>query len=659
MTTLSRAALLGVQIFDARLLLVAFLFGFTAASAESASPHLLGAGKASGPAVSQEPVRGAAREPVWRAAENAVQGAGPASGEESTQQYVPRYSPYPGPGLDRGRSTDEPSSALTAETSAASQSAGATDKPQLTADMVYAVLVGEIAMQRDDPGAAFTHYLQAAQLSRAPVMAELAARAGLSLKDPQAALRATDLWTELAPDSSRARQIAAYAEIDAGDRPATLAALLDLIRLAPERGQGYMQAAQMLSRVEDPAERVEMMRELVAEDIDNADAQFALAMLAAGASDVKTAREHAERAAALRPGWNGPRVFLVRLLISEDRREEALSVLDGFLAIEPVNQELQLMLAQLRIDDKEYDAALALFDNIISRKPGQPDVLFTAAVLALEVEAVDKARAYLTQLRQTGERADDSAFLLGQVEELAGNSDLALDWYAKVGGENTSNARVRIAGIYAQRGEVEQAREILQQLRDQYPEGAATLYLIEGELLREQGLTQQAIDVYTDGLLAKPDDPDLLYGRAMLAVAMDRVDLLERDLRRILTADPDHVDALNALGYTLADRTERFDEAQSLIERALQLRPDEPAILDSMGWLLFRKGEAGRAEPYLRQALDAVFDAEIAAHLGEVLWVLDKKDEARQIWERALAEDPKHEYLLRTIGRHRITQSGS
>ncbi len=226
-------------------------------------------------------------------------------------------------------------------------------------------------------------------------------------------------------------------------------------------------------------------------------------------------------------------------------------------------------------------------------------------------------------------------------------------------GENATNARVRIAGIYAERGEVEQAREILQQLRDQYPEGAATLYLIEGELLREQDLTQQAVDVYTDGLLAKPDDPDLLYARAMLAVAMDRVDLLEQDLRRILTADPDHVDALNALGYTLADRTERFDEAQSLIERALQLRPDEPAILDSMGWLLFRKGDAQSAEPYLRQALEGVFDAEIAAHLGEVLWMLDKKDEARQIWNRALAEDPKHEYLLRTIGRHRITQTGS
>jgi tetratricopeptide (TPR) repeat protein len=525
--------------------------------------------------------------------------------------------------------------------------------------MVYAVLVGEVAMQRDDPRMAFTHYLHAARLTQDPSMAELAARAGLSLRDPQATVRATALWQSLQPDSPRARQIAAYAQIDLGDRAAALASLRDLIRLTSDAGQGYMQAAQMLTRVADPAERVAMMRDLVADDAEDAEAQYALAMLAAGASDVESARAHAEHAAALRPDWNEPRVFLVRLLVSEQRREEAMSVLNGFLAARPDDQELQLLLAQLYIDDNAYDAALALFEKILDRNPDQPDVLFTAAVLALEMEALDKARDYLMRLRQTGARADDAAFLLGQVEEQAGDSALALDWYEEVGGDNATNARVRIAGIHAERGEVEQAREIMQQLRDQYPDELPALYLIEGELLREQDLGQLALEAYNNGLSAHPDDPDLLYARAMLAVGMDRVDLLEQDLRRILISDPDHVDALNALGYTLADRTERLGEAERFIERALQLRPDEPAILDSMGWLLFRKGDAEAAEPYLRQALDAVFDAEIAAHLGEVLWALDKRDEARAIWDRALAEDPNDEYLLRTIGRHRITQSGS
>ena len=564
----------------------------------------------------------------------------PGTAETPAADAEPTFSPYPPPAPPDSNATAAAARAI-----------------ELTADMVYAVLVGEVAMQREDHRMAFTHYLHAARLSRDPAMAELAARAALSLGNPRAAVRATTLWTELDPDSSRARQIAAYAQIDAGDRAAALAELADLIQLASERGEGYMQAAQMLARVPDPAERLAMMQELVAEDVENAEAHYALAMLAAGAEDVEAAREHAERAAALRPGWNDPRVFLVRLLVSNERRDEAVAVLDNFLTAEPNDVELQLLRAQLYIDAEAYDEALALFDDLLARGSGQPDVLFTAAVLALELESADKARAYLTQLRATGARANDSAFLLGQTEELAGNKAAAMDWYAKVRGENATNARVRVAGILADRGEVPRAREILQQLRDQFPADVTTLYLIEGELLRERDLEQQAIDVYTDALSLAPDNPDLLYARAMLAVGMDRVDLLEQDLRRILTGDPDHVDALNALGYTLADRTERFDEARSLITRALQLRPDEPAILDSMGWVLYRMGNAKAAEPYLRQALEGVFDAEIAAHLGEVLWVLDKQDEAREVWERALAEDPKHEYLLRTIGRHRITQS--
>ncbi|MGB5834867.1 MAG: tetratricopeptide repeat protein [Thiohalocapsa sp.] len=567
-------------------------------------------------------------------------------------EYRPVYEPYPGTPIDTGSTS----------TASLGDVDAATDRPtapELTADLIHAVLVGEIAVQREDHRIAFTHYLHAAQLSRDPMMAELAARAALSQGNPKSAVRATSLWVELAPDSPRARQIGAYALIDAGDRPGALSELTELIRLARDRGQGFLQAAQMLTRVPDPAERVRMMTELVASDVDDADAQFALAMLAAGASDVDAAREHAERAAELRTDWNGPRVFLVRLLVSEERLEEAIAALDDFVQAEPDDQELLLLRAQFHVDADEYEAALLLFDDMLARGPGQPDLLFTAAVVALEMESFEKAREYLTLLRKTGARASDSAYLLGQVEELAGNAALALDWYARVRGENATNARVRIAGIHADRGDVERAREILQQLRDQFPADVTTLYLIEGELLRERDLEQQAIDVYTAGLSAKPDNPDLLYARAMLAVGMDRVDILEQDLRRILIADPDHVDALNALGYSLADRTDRFDEAQSLIERALQLRPGEPAILDSMGWVLFRRGDAEGAEPFLRQALAGVFDAEIAAHLGEVLWGLGKRDEARAVWERALAEDPQHEYLLRTIGRHRITQTGT
>ncbi|MCF7991757.1 MAG: tetratricopeptide repeat protein [Thiohalocapsa sp.] len=531
------------------------------------------------------------------------------------------------------------------------------ERQGLSAELVYSVLVGEIAVQRGDHRTALEHYSDAARLSQEPVLAELAARAALSAGDSDAAIAAARLWVDIAPESLKARQIAAYAQIDAGDTDAALAELRELVKRAPSRGLGYMQAAQLMARVTDADKRLQLMQALVGEDSDDADGQYALATLAAAAERNEQAQVYAERAAELRPGWNKPRLFLIRLLVAADRRDDALAVLDEFLASEPDDQELQMLRAQFHIEAEEYSEALAIFDAILDAGPGQSDVLFAAAVLALEVEALDQARDYLTTLRETGQRGSDTAFMLGQVEEAAGNPQEAMRWYGEVRGENATNARVRIAGIHADSGDVARAREILQQLRDQFPSDVTTLYLIEAELLRERDMEQQAIDVYTTALDAKPDNPDLLYARAMLAIGMDRIDTLERDLRRILITDPDHVDALNALGYTLADRTERLDEAYSLIQRALQLSPDEPAILDSMGWVLYRMGKLDAAEPYLRRALDAVFDAEIAAHLGELLWAQGKRDEAREVWERALDEDPEHEYLLRVLGRHRFTHS--
>jgi len=226
-----------------------------------------------------------------------------------------------------------------------------------------------------------------------------------------------------------------------------------------------------------------------------------------------------------------------------------------------------------------------------------------------------------------------------------------------VDGSNATDAAVRIARLHAAGGDVSRARDMLQQLRDQMPDDAVTLYLIEGEMLREHDAEQQAMAVYDQAVAARPDDPDLRYARAMVAVGLDRVELLESDLRHILAQDPEHADALNALGYTLADRTDRLAEAKELIEQALALKPDEPAIMDSMGWVLYRMGDPQAAEPYLRQALDLVFDPEIAAHLGEVLWALGRKDEARAIWDRALEADPEHEYLLRVLGKHRYSQT--
>lgn len=529
----------------------------------------------------------------------------------------------------------------------------------LSPDLIHAVLVAEVALQRGDYDAAFEYFLRAAELARAPSLAERAVRSALNAKRSAAARRALDLWTALEPDAPKAHQLAAFLALDAGDQEQAMASLQRVIELAGVPGQGYLQAAQILGRLPVPADRFRVMRALIdaLDAEDDPDAQFALATLAAAANDDETAIRLAERAAALRPGWSDPALFLVRLLVRREQVEQAHAMLDRYIGAAPADFELKLMKAQLHMDAEESEPALAIFDELLAREPERSDVLMAAAVLALEITDLDKARGYLEALQRLKQRPNDVAFLLGQVEEQAGNRDAALAFYEQVRGQNRTSAQVRIASLYAKDGDIARARKLLQQLRHRSPSQSVTFSLIEAELLRAQGLDQPALEVYNSALDEHPDDADLLYARAMLAVGMDDVALLERDLRRILVDDPDHVDALNALGYTLADRTDRLDAAQALIERALQLRPDDPAILDSMGWVLFRKGQPEQAEAYLRRALAQGFDAEIAAHLGEVLWTLGRKDEARAIWGHALEEAPEHDYLLRVLSRFRFSHT--
>ena len=539
--------------------------------------------------------------------------------------------------------------------------AGAEPPTELSRELMFHVLAGQIAGQRGQHRVAFKHFLEAAQQARNPALAEKAARAALAGGDQEAIDQGIALWLDIAPEALPAHQLAALVRLQRDDLEGAMYHLRRLVNLSAEEGEsGFVQLARLVHKLRPPGQRMEVMELLTQGEPENADAWFARALVAAGTNRNDEAVEAARRATELRPEWTEPRLFLVQLLKDLGRQAEARVALERFVAEQPRDQGLQTLYAQFLVDDKELERAREVFAALLVESPREPDILFALGILSLQLEDLAAGRDYFTRLRETEERRDDAAYYLGRVEELAGKPEAASRWYDKVRGVHALDARIRLTRLEAQGGDLTKARERLRQLRDQNRKQAVLLYLVEAELLTEMGLNPEAMKVYDAALAAYPDDRELLYARGLHGAAMQRLEVVERDLRRLLELEPDHADALNALGYSLADMSDQYAEALELIQRALALKPDEGAILDSMGWVQYRLGNLELALDYLRQASAKLpDDPEVAAHLGEVLWALGQKDEARQVWDQARAAAPEHAYLLRVIGRHPLPPNGA
>jgi tetratricopeptide (TPR) repeat protein len=513
---------------------------------------------------------------------------------------------------------------------------------ELDAELVYSYLTGEVAAQRGELGLAFRHYMHAATLAKDPYAAERATRIAVYLGDLDSALIAARRWVELAPNGLNARMTLALLVERHGDRAAALAELEALLKVSAALGQdGFLQIASVLVK-EDAAGLLPLMEQLVDDHLDDARAHYALAVVRVAAKSYEAAEQSLLAALRLRPDWVEPQVLLAR---SRHARGETAQAIDGLgkaLARNAKSELLRTTRARLLVDAGDHEGALKDFRRLRKQAPDDADYLYAVGMLAMQGEHWDEARGAWQQLRnQGGDRYDEASYFLAQVEEQEGNLAVAAGLYASVGeGELLMDAGLRLAGIEARQGQLDAARERLRQLRISVPDRAVDAYLAEARLLRQAGRGQDAGEVLSAAVEAQPDNIELRYGRAMHAARMGDIALLERDLRYILTLEPQHVDALNALGYTLADRTDRYAEAYDYISRAYRLEPENAAILDSLGWVYYRLGNHEQALRYLRQALEMQHDPEIAAHLYEVLWVTGNRQEAGAVWRKAIAAFP-------------------
>ena len=511
------------------------------------------------------------------------------------------------------------------------------------ADASYNLMVAEIALNQGNTEVAVKHYLDVALTQDNPAIAERAVRVAVYGEDLQAATLAAQRWIELDPSRVEARQVIAAIYIRQDKIQEAFSYIDDLIETSDlEDEQLFPPLLGILAR-EKNANTVLAVSLLIAQkNPDRAYAQYLHGMLSAQNGRAEAALEYLDRSIALQE-IEGVHATRAKILLSLGRSDEAVVSLNKAVENNPDDQALRLTYARLLVDIKEYEQARIQFEKLHMDSPQDAELLYTLGLLSHESQRLDDAEKYMMMLVDLKQREGEAQYYLGRIFENRKQYDVAIDWYEKVHvGDYKFDAQLRIADMLGLSGRTDEAVEHLDAiLKGSQSDGSLVrIYIAKGELLRAARRYEEAMLVFNTALEIVPGNSDLLYSRALVAERLGRIDMLEADIKLILKTEPNNAHALNALGFTLADQTDRYEEAYAYIKRAIEINPDDAAIIDSWGWIHYRMGDYVKAIALLRKALSRFDDPEIASHLGEVLWVSGNQDEARSIWQKALKKSP-------------------
>ena len=517
-------------------------------------------------------------------------------------------------------------------------------------DSVYPLLVAEFALRRREYDIALDNYMTQSRVLRDAGISAHTTHLTQYMRREREALEASELWVELEPDNAEAQNTYATLLVRQGRTLEAVPHMAEVQRLGEEaRFPALLSNFDQLDR-QQQAELVKGINELAEEWPDNTRLLLTQALILAEFEQYPQSLQKLDKLFTIEPYQPQALLLEVRVLIAQGEKKP-FTRLERALQENPDNQQLRLQYARL-LTASDMAAAREQFEILSAQSPRDGDLLLSLALINREIGDDLAAKAYLKQMLGLQQRVDEAHFWLGRIAEDEGEMQTAISHYMQVGGESEFlSASNRIGQILIGSGQYQQAREIFVLQRRAHPEEAEALYGLEADLFTRSGEQDQAMDVLNEALQQFPQSNTLLYARSMLAEQLGDLAMMERDLRDIIERDPDNATALNALGYTLANRTQRYGEAYELITRALELQPDEPAILDSMGWILYRKGRYEEAVGYLTRAYTEFPDPEVAAHLGEVLWVSGETEAATTVWQGALMKDPEHKVLLETLER--------
>lgn len=556
-------------------------------------------------------------------------------------------------------------SALTPQTSTANEDASkaaikeqtkAPERP-FPAETLYALLVAEMAGSRERYDIALGNYIQQAHKTRDPGLAARATRIARYLNARQAALNTSLLWIDISPDDMEARYTAATELAQSGQLDK---AMVQSNYLQEHGGKAIYQviAAQASAGSNEQRDTlIQQYQALQKQYPKDTELLVGLGLMYQQQNQLDDALDMAEQALDINDELMPAVILETRILTLLDRQDEALKRTSVLLNRHPDNDRLRLQYARL-LASTDLGKAQEQFDELLKNSPNDPELIYALALINNERGQLDTAKDYFLELTAFEHHRSSAHYYLGRIAEKEQQWDMALQYFLQVEpGSDFMPATFQSTDILVRGGQASAAHKRLDVLREQFPLQAERFYLLEGEVLNNHLKLTDAQRILSEGLNQFPNSPPLLYSRAMVNEQLDRFDDMEDDLRLILKTDPDNATALNALGYTLADRTTRYDEAYVLISQALQLKPDDPAILDSMGWVQYRLGNYPEAILRLQEAMKAYPDHEIAAHLGEVLWVSGQKDEAEEIWEEGLKLKPDSRIITDVMNRLKAVES--
>jgi tetratricopeptide (TPR) repeat protein len=531
---------------------------------------------------------------------------------------------------------------------------------ELTSDLFYKLTKAELDFKRGQWQSAYIAMMMLAQQTRDPRLARRSAEMALAAKQGNEALAAIRLWRELAPDSDEAVQYFLGFSVLGDDLAESEQVFAQRLNGAPAEARGLVmfQMQQYLLRAKDKAASFALMERVLAPYAGTMESHLVLAQAAYAAENRDRALAEAKRALELKPDSELAVLTLAQVLGDADAAGQLFA---GFLKKNPGAREVRAAYARLLVEQKRYDVARAQFEQMLKDEPDSPGTLYALGIMSIQAGDQKAAEEYLRRfvavLGDSDEPDRDPSkglMLLAQIAEERGDFDGALAWLDKVSAGEPRlymTSRLKRAHLVAKKGELERARTMLHEIAAIDPAEQAEVLQTEGQLLRDAGRGTEAYTLLADAVQRFPDSPDLLYDFALAAEKEDKPDEMESALRKVMAAVPDNHHAYNALGYSLAERGVRLDEAYALIDKALGMAPNDPYIMDSMGWVQFRLGRLDEAETTLRKAYTLRNDAEIAVHLGEVLWQRGKRDEARTLWREARAKDPKNDVLRDTLAR--------